>query len=56
MTKKIAEKHAGDVRYELVFFEGDHVYVIYKWDPAALTGRGTQVIPEIGRFSVEKDA
>ena len=56
MVKKIETKQVENVRYELVFFEGDHVYVIYKWDSSVIEGTGTQLIPEVGRFSLEKDA
>jgi hypothetical protein len=56
MIKKIASKEVNGVQYDMMFFEGDHVYAIYAWDRESVIGKGAQIIPELARFSSEEDA
>jgi len=55
-VKKLYKKKIGNITYELRFFEGDHKYVIYKWDKEIMKDGKVHEIPEVGIFNNEEDA
>lgn len=56
MINKLYTRKTGNILYELRYFEGDHKYVVYKWDIEKSQNGVVEWIPEEATFNNEDDA